>query len=158
MAEVKLISKIICNLFGIIIPVIGRRINANDIGVISPYRGQVNALSRNIRNNDVHIGTTENFQGSEKPVIIISTVRVGEIGFLKNPRVTSNHFQFSKLYLSSFNFFHFYFENNNYQRFNVAVTRAKCLLIIVGHKPTLQKDANWDAMIEFCANNGCIRH
>lgn len=93
MAEVNCISKIITKLFGTFIPVMDRRISANDIGVISPYRGQVRALSRNIRNINVLIGTTENFQGSEKPVIIISTVRVGEMGFLKNPRVTSNHFQ-----------------------------------------------------------------
>lgn len=40
---------------------------------------------------------------------------------------------------------------------NVVLTRAKCLLIIVGNPETLQKDQNWNSFIHFCKdNNACV--
>ena len=40
---------------------------------------------------------------------------------------------------------------------NVVLTRAKCLLIIVGNPETLQKDKNWNSFIHFCNDNkACV--
>jgi senataxin len=58
------------------------------------------------------------YQGREKDIIIISTVRTNGIGFLKD-----------------------------YRRMNVAITRAKHFMWIVGNKNQLMKDRNWNDLI-----------
>lgn len=62
-----------------------------DIGVVTPYRLQCKIIGRECRKHDlkeVTIGTAEVFQGQERPVMIVSTVRSdGQLGFVKNPRV-----------------------------------------------------------------------
>ena len=81
---------------------------------------------------EIEVGTVEIFQGREKEVIIMSAVRTKlfhhdnctHIGFLSNPK-----------------------------RFNVAVTRAKNLLIIVGNPEVLKTDERWAEMMEFCKEN-----
>ncbi|KAM9277463.1 RNA helicase Mov10l1 [Cariama cristata] len=97
-------------------------VSVTDIGVITPYRKQVEKiryLLRSIDLADVKVGTVEEFQGQEYMVIILSTVRSHEglfgddkycLGFLSNPK-----------------------------RFNVAITRAKALLIVVGNPHVLVK-------------------
>lgn len=42
------------------------------------------------------------------------------------------------------------------QRFNVAVTRAKALLIVIGNPAVLQYDANWFSFISYCVENGAV--
>lgn len=42
------------------------------------------------------------------------------------------------------------------QRFNVMITRAKSLLIIVGDPYLLEQDANWSKFIQFCFKNRCL--
>ena len=116
----------------------GIRVSAKDIGVISPYRRQVQKIrarlaAKNI--NDVTVGATEEFQGQERRVIIISTVRSRpqfvamdekhRLGFLKNPK-----------------------------RFNVSITRAKALLIVVGNPHILSLDHNWKALINYAVEEG----
>jgi len=67
------------------------------------------------------VGTIDGFQGQEKEVIIINTVRSnpsGKIGFLKDEK-----------------------------RMNVAMSRARELLIIIGNSDTLQKDDNWNEVL-----------
>ncbi|CAO1430032.1 unnamed protein product [Diamesa tonsa] len=78
---------------------------------------------------NIEIGTAEYYQGREKKIIIISTVKSKDgIGFLKSEK-----------------------------RMNVVLTRAKCLLIIVGNPETLQKDQNWNSFIHFCKDNkACV--
>ncbi|GAB0175958.1 RNA helicase Mov10l1 [Grus japonensis] len=97
-------------------------VSVTDIGVITPYRKQVEKirfLLRSIDLADIKVGTVEEFQGQEYMVIILSTVRSHEglfgddkycLGFLFNPK-----------------------------RFNVAITRAKALLIVVGNPHVLVK-------------------
>lgn len=86
------------------------------IGVITPYRGQVKAIKEEIKNTEyskVEISTVDSFQGREKEIIILSMVRSNhkhEVGFLKELK-----------------------------RLNVAVSRAKRLLVAVGDSVTLQK-------------------
>jgi senataxin len=87
-----------------------------DIGVITPYKRQVrhlrNAFSHSYRGQfraDIEINTVDGFQGREKDVIIFSCVRSGDrIGFL-----------------------------DDFRRMNVAITRAKFALWIIGKAATL---------------------
>jgi helicase MOV-10 len=89
------------------------------------------------------IGTTEEFQGQERLIMILSTVRSSinspEIGFLSNEK-----------------------------RFNVAVTRAQALLIVIGDSKLLSKDhcwrragekpfQGWRQLVDLCNNNSAVR-
>ena len=90
-----------------------------DVGVISPYRGQVRLLRQLIRQDKffkplrslVSVNTVDGFQGQERDVIVVSMVRSnesGQMGFLRDLR-----------------------------RMNVAITRARMKLLIIGHSATL---------------------
>ena len=90
-----------------------------DIGIISPYKGQVQLLRHMLRKNSywkplrhlISVNTVDGFQGQERDIILISMVRnneQGQVGFLSDLR-----------------------------RMNVAITRARMKLIIIGHSPTL---------------------
>jgi len=92
-----------------------------DVGIISPYKAQVHYLRHRIKSDPffkpyrhlISINTVDGFQGQERDVIIISLVRAnenGEIGFLRDLR-----------------------------RMNVAMTRARMKLIILGDASTLTK-------------------
>uniref|UniRef100_A0A3Q3WG79 RNA helicase n=1 Tax=Mola mola TaxID=94237 RepID=A0A3Q3WG79_MOLML len=115
-------------------------ISPSDIGIITPYRKQVEkihkALEKNGKDlkfkdmNSLKVGTVEQFQGQERRVILVSTVR-------SNPDDT--HFTCSFV--------------KNVKKFNVAVTRAKALLIVVGNSSVLKKDP-WKRFIEYCKNEG----
>lgn len=99
----------------------------NDIGVISPYSDQVNIIKNRC---GVEVKTVDGFQGREKEIIIISTVRSnhkGNIGFLKDLR-----------------------------RLNVAITRAKKKLIIIGNSKTLSYNNTYGRLIDYCRNEGVI--
>ncbi|KAI8821341.1 putative helicase mov-10-B.1-like protein [Fimicolochytrium jonesii] len=118
----------------------GLGIDTSQIGVIAPYRKQVQRI-RALLKGKGHIGVktvaVEEFQGQERRIIIISTVRSTldfvdhdtkfNLGFLRNPK-----------------------------RFNVAITRAKALLIIIGNPVVLQDDPNWAALINFCRDNTAV--
>ncbi len=92
-----------------------------DVGIISPYRAQVQYLRRLLMKREyfkpfrrlISVNTVDGFQGQERDVIIISLVRSndeGQIGFLRDLR-----------------------------RMNVAITRARMKLIILGDKNTLTR-------------------
>ncbi|CAL9750427.1 unnamed protein product [Musa acuminata subsp. burmannicoides] len=113
-------------------------VNEDDIGVITPYRQQVLKLKKALESlelPELKVGSVEQFQGQEREIIIISTVRstvkhndfdrAHNLGFLSNPR-----------------------------RFNVAITRAKSLLIIVGNPHIICKDHHWNKLLRHCADNG----
>lgn len=100
----------------------GKKIACSDIGVISPYATQREKLKSALP-PDVEIGTVEYFQGREKLIIIMSCVRskTRTIGFLSNEK-----------------------------RLNVALTRAKGLLIVVGNPETLGKNKLWRKFMTSC--------
>ncbi|KAL0625572.1 RNA helicase Mov10l1 [Plecturocebus cupreus] len=116
---------------------ISSQVSASDIGVITPYRKQVEKiriLLRNVDLMDIKVGSVEEFQGQEYLVIIISTVRSNEdrfeddrylLGFLSNPK-----------------------------RFNVAITRSKALLIVLGNPHVLFRDPCFGALLEYSITNG----
>uniref|UniRef100_A0ACB8F5S3 Uncharacterized protein n=1 Tax=Sphaerodactylus townsendi TaxID=933632 RepID=A0ACB8F5S3_9SAUR len=123
------------------------RMSPKEIGVISPYRKQVvekirKAITIELKNQpdikDLKVGSVEEFQGQERRVILISTVRSKSeyfemdekfnLGFLKNPK-----------------------------RFNVAVTRSKALLIVIGNPTILKKDPMWGEFLQYCRENGAYK-
>ena len=92
-----------------------------DVGIISPYKAQVQYIRQRVKSDPffkpfrhlITINTVDGFQGQERDVIIISLVRAnenGEIGFLRDLR-----------------------------RMNVAMTRARMKLIILGDASTLTR-------------------
>ncbi len=100
-----------------------------DIGIITPYAGQVRAIRNSMdeKLDDVEVRTVDGYQGREKEVIIFSCVRSnpeGNVGFLAEPR-----------------------------RLNVALTRAKRGLIVIGDPATLRSDKNWQAWLEYIRNS-----
>lgn len=69
-----------------------RTITQNDIGIISPYRRQCEQLQEQCARSgysNIEIGSVEIFQGREKPIILVSTVRsqMDNIGFLDSKKV-----------------------------------------------------------------------
>lgn len=102
-----------------------------DVGVISPYRAQVQYLRRLIKKGEffkpyrhlITVNTVDGFQGQERDVILISMVRAndnGEIGFLKDLR-----------------------------RMNVAITRARMKLIILGNATTMCHHKFYKALFDY---------
>lgn len=69
-----------------------KSIAPTDIGVLTPYRTQSIKLRKEINDrmwNDIEVGSVEQYQGREKQVIILTTVRsnTNNVGFLNNPKV-----------------------------------------------------------------------
>ena len=97
---------------------------------ISPYSGQVTA-AREVLPKQIRISTIDSFQGQEKENIILSLVRSnddGDIGFLKD-----------------------------YRRMNVAVTRAKEQLFVIGDSATIGPDVFYNAFLTYIEKYGSYR-
>lgn len=104
--------------------------NVSDLAVISPYSAQVAMIEENI-DKSIRVSTIDSFQGQEKPIIILSLVRSnsnGQIGFLKD-----------------------------YRRMNVAMTRAKEKLIIIGDSSTIGTDPFYANLLQFAETNNAYR-
>ena len=102
-----------------------------DVGIISPYRAQVQYLRRLIKKNEfykpyrhpISVNTVDGFQGQERDIIVISLVRSndeGQIGFLRDLR-----------------------------RMNVAITRARMKLIILGDAKTMTRHPFYKKLFEY---------
>ncbi|CAI9262711.1 unnamed protein product [Lactuca saligna] len=128
----------------VIMDLIERGVRGPDIGVITPYRQQVIKISKALETfvgSDIKVGTVESFQGQEREVIIISTVRS-----------TIKHNETDKRHCLGF--------LSNPRRFNVAITRARSLLIAIGNPHIICKDEHWNKLLWHCADNdsykGCF--
>lgn len=108
----------------------------SDIGIVSPYKGQVRTLRTCIfkafpeaeKNKELEIASVDNFQGREKELIIFSAVRCnnkGNVGFLKD-----------------------------WRRLNVMITRARRGLVVVGSAATLVCDRHWRMWLSFTEDQG----
>lgn len=112
-------------------------LSEEDIGVITPYRQQVLKIKKvleGLEMVDVKVGSVEQFQGQERRVIIVSTVRS-----------TIKHNEFDRTYCLGF--------LSNPRRFNVAITRAISLLVIIGNPHIITKDRYWSKLLWHCADN-----
>jgi len=116
-------------------------LSSHEIGIITPYAQQAQKIRKALSTlgiSDIKVGSVENFQGQERRCIILSTVRTQSeqlstdlrynLGFVANPK-----------------------------RFNVAITRAKSLLIVVGCARLLALDKeNWRPLLEYCRENDAL--
>lgn len=114
------------------------KLNDQDIGIIAPYRKQVEKIRKALNSvgelsqwKEMKVGSVEEFQGQERKVIIVSTVR-SSVNYVQMDQ------DFNIGFLS------------NEKRFNVAMTRAKALLIVVGNPVILNKDPTWQRFIRYC--------
>lgn len=104
------------------------------IALISPYREQVTFMQTSIAEDEIlkvlpiTVNTIDGFQGQERDIVYISLVRSNvkaEIGFL-----------------------------NDYRRMNVAMTRARKKLIIIGDSATIGQDKFYAAFLDYCEKHG----
>lgn len=110
--------------------------------MISPYKAQVRQLRTRLDKlctdqgcnlaETVEVNTVDAFQGSEKDIIVFSCVRSNfeslvekSLGFLLDER-----------------------------RLNVAITRPKFFLLVIGNQKTLRKSDVWDNMLNYCQQQG----
>eukprot|EP00931_Biecheleriopsis_adriatica_P049557 TRINITY_DN28676_c0_g1_i1.p1 TRINITY_DN28676_c0_g1~~TRINITY_DN28676_c0_g1_i1.p1 ORF type:complete len:971 (-),score=178.11 TRINITY_DN28676_c0_g1_i1:322-2904(-) len=126
-----------------VISILQEVLNAGDlepseIGVVTPYVGQVRVMRRGIREalprdllpniQDLEVKSVDGFQGREKELIIFSAVRSnrwGNVGFLAD-----------------------------WRRLNVMITRARRGLIVIGDVSTLRKDRSWSSWIAWARSEG----
>jgi superfamily I DNA and/or RNA helicase len=117
--------------------------DAKKIGVVTPYNGQVHLIKSLLADDadivclaqssssTIEVNSVDGYQGRERDVIIFSAVRSnhqGNVGFLKD-----------------------------WRRLNVALTRAKSALLVVGDKETLAEgDKNWAAFSKWCESARCV--
>ena len=104
------------------------------IAIISPYREQVTFMQNEIHDDlmlkglPITVNTIDGFQGQERDVVYISLVRSNaksEVGFL-----------------------------NDYRRMNVAMTRARKKLVIIGDSATIASHHFYEAFLDYCDKNG----
>jgi superfamily I DNA and/or RNA helicase len=135
--EAHLVARIVFNMLT------SGEVKDTGIAVISPYSKQVQLIrtelahffsttlpkGKNLKMGNVRVGTVDSFQGQEKEVIIISSVRsnpLRELGFLRDSR-----------------------------RLCVAITRAKRGLILLGDAPTLRSCRHWSSLLDSCEQRAC---
>ncbi|KAF9260601.1 P-loop containing nucleoside triphosphate hydrolase protein [Marasmius fiardii PR-910] len=130
--EANLVKKYVVSLIGDK----KNKIKPEHIGIITPYHAQrlkiMNLLhrERDPKLRDIRVGSVEEFQGQERRIIIISSVRSNTnfiaadirrtLGFVANPH-----------------------------RFNVAITRAQALLVVIGNPLVLGLDPLWRAFLNY---------
>lgn len=119
---------------------IGKLDEISNIGIIAPYKAQVNVLQDLFTNDGIvkddllekiSINTVDSFQGQERDIIYITLVRSneeGEIGFLANVR-----------------------------RMNVAITRARKKLVIIGDSATIGQNEFYSAFLDYINEIGAYR-
>ena len=109
-----------------------------DFGIISPYRAQVRMIRRLLKmqrffrrlRGQISVHTVDGFQGQERDVVLISMVRDnddGQIGFLSDLR-----------------------------RMNVAITRARMKLIIIGNSETLSRHRFYSELFDYFKDRGVV--
>ncbi|XP_072398458.1 probable RNA helicase armi isoform X2 [Diabrotica undecimpunctata] len=116
-------------------------VKSSGIGIVTPYIKQAKELRTVFTEAEFEvpkIGTIEEFQGQEFDIVIISTVRsskdfitsdlIHNLGFVAHPK-----------------------------RLNVAISRAKSLLLIVGNPKLLCSDPCWRAVVKYCLENGVYK-
>jgi superfamily I DNA and/or RNA helicase len=106
-------------------------LSGHQIAVISPYAAQVRRLRDQLPSPGLEVDTVDGFQGREKEAVVVSLVRsntVGEIGFLADVR-----------------------------RMNVALTRARRKLIVIGDSATVSRHPFYARLVQYFEQAGAYR-
>ncbi|KAH6633207.1 P-loop containing nucleoside triphosphate hydrolase protein [Boeremia exigua] len=121
-------------------------VKQEDICIMSPFAAQVKLLRKQIRSSkyaggsglwDVNIGPVEAFQGLEKRVVIICTTRTRQ-------RFVEEDVKWGMGLV------------HQQRKMNVALTRAKEALVVIGSPEVLGADEHWRAWMSFCERNGLV--
>ncbi|KAJ3213962.1 hypothetical protein HDU67_002270 [Dinochytrium kinnereticum] len=131
----------------------GKGVSGDQIGIITPYRRQVQKIETLLKGYGCKVASVEEFQvssqnryifpdlwsiaGQERRIIIISTVR-SSASFVAHDMMHNLGFL------------------QNKKRFNVAISRAKALLIVIGNPSILEKDPYWGALVKYCRASGSL--
>ena len=102
--------------------------NPKDIAIIAPYAAQARMIRRQCKHRQLEVDTVDGFQGREKEAVLITCVRsnsIGEIGFLSDAR-----------------------------RMNVALTRARRKLIVIGDSATLGTNEFFSKLLDYFESVG----
>ncbi|KAK9829778.1 hypothetical protein WJX72_007868 [[Myrmecia] bisecta] len=133
-------------------------VSEDDIGVIATYRKQaqkIRALLRERGHGKVRVGTVDDYQGQEERIIFISTV-LSRPESLPPQRAKQAQHDGADRPDHDADAMHVGFWRNP-KRFNVAITRAKALLVVVGHPIVLMQDDSWRELVRHCAARGAYR-
>ena len=106
-------------------------VKPEEIAIISPYSAQVRLLASRVANPEIEVDSVDGFQGREKEIVILSLVRAnieGEMGFLTDTR-----------------------------RMNVAMTRARRKLLVIGDSATLASIPFYRDFIQYAESIGAYR-
>ena len=108
---------------------VGGGLKGEQVTVLTPYDGQVGILEEQMANvcSKVKVSSVDAYQGKENDVVVVSAVRTHGAGFVQDHR-----------------------------RLNVAVTRAKCGLVIVGDQNFLSGVAHWRLLIKHYKKRDCV--
>lgn len=115
---------------GLVEDLLASGMREEDIAVISPYNDQVDLLQRSIGVDNLEVKSVDGFQGREKEAVIISLTRSnreGKIGFLKDVR-----------------------------RLNVALTRARRKLVVIGDRSTISAHPVYERFAQYAEEQGRI--
>ncbi|CAG9565265.1 unnamed protein product [Danaus chrysippus] len=109
-------------------------VSGKDIGIIAPYIRQVYKIKgwlTSMNYTDIEVGSVESFQGKEKRVILVSTVRA-------NCRLLDFDAKYNLGFLAED------------KRYNVTLTRAKAKIVIIGNSTCLKRDEKWRKYMSLC--------
>lgn len=118
-------------------------VGQNEVCIMSPFKAQVKRLRQRMRDPiygglwDVDIGPTEAFQGLERGVVILCVTRSRQRFVEKDQRLDWGVIGMPN-------------------KMNVALTRAKYGLIVIGSRSLLVEDPKWKAFVDFCERNGLV--
>lgn len=115
-------------------------VEQSEVCIMSPFKAQVQRLRKCMRGRrmwDVNIGPLEAFQGLERGVVILCVTR-SRAKFLEQ----DHHLGWGVI--------------GQPNKMNVALTRAKFGLIVIGGRELLIEDPNWKAFVDYCERNGLI--
>ncbi|XP_022226546.2 probable RNA helicase armi [Drosophila obscura] len=113
------------------------QVSPDQIGILTPYAKQVKTIRGLFIGTNIampKVGSAEEFQGQERDIMLISTVRSSETLLCKDAHLALGFVRCHK-------------------RLNVAISRARAFMVVYGNPHLLSIDNNWRHLITFCANN-----
>ena len=146
-SEAQIACNLVLDLMRHVNHTVGNALRGEDVIVLSPFRAQVNYLRQVFRSHGQHairIGPLEAFQGDEARVVLICTTRTRLGQHSHPPAKFVNEDKGRNLGVV-----------DEPKRFNVAMTRAKEVLIVIGNAETLTvtRDHCWVNFLRFCTRN-----